>query len=40
MIKILQEKVLNAIYLSWFRYYTSKENDTPNVYSNEPSINW
>ena len=39
MIKILHEKMLNAIYLCWFHNDTSEENNSLNGHSNEPWIN-
>ena len=39
MIKILHEKMLNAIYLYWFHNDTLAENNSLNGHSNEPWIN-
>ena len=39
MIKILLEKMLNAIYLYWFHNDTTEENTSLNVHFNEPWIN-
>ena len=36
MIKILHEKMLNAIYLYWFYNDTLEENNSLNGHSNEP----
>ena len=36
MIKILHEKILNAIYLYWFHNDTLAENNSLNGHSNEP----
>ena len=39
MIKILHEKMLNAMYLSWFYNDILAENNSLNDHSNEPWIN-
>ena len=39
MIKILHEKMLNAIYFYWFHNDTSEKNNSLNGHSNEPWIN-
>ena len=39
MIKILHEKMLNAIYLYWFHNDTLAENNSLNGHSNQPWIN-
>ena len=39
MIKILHEKMLNAIYLYWFHNDTLAENNALNGHSNQPWIN-
>ena len=39
MIKILHEKMLNAIYLYWFHNDALAENNSPNGHSNKPWIN-
>ena len=39
MIKILHEKMLNAIYLYWFHNGTLAEDDSLNGHSNKPWIN-
>ena len=39
MIKILHEKMLNAIYLYWFHNDTLAENKSLNGYSKKPWIN-
>ena len=39
MIKFLQKKMLNAIYLNWFHNETLVENKSLNGHSNEPWIN-
>ena len=36
MIKIMHEKMLNAIYLYWFHNDTLAENNSLNGHSNEP----
>ena len=36
VIKTLQEKMLNAIFLYWFHNGTSEENNSLNGHSNEP----
>ena len=39
IIKILHEKMLNAIYLYWFHNDVSEENNSLNGHSSEPWIN-
>ena len=39
MIKIVHEKMLNAIYLYGFHNDTLAENNAPNGHSNQPWIN-
>ena len=39
MFKILHEKMLNAIYLNWFRKAASEKNNSLDGHSNEPWIN-
>ena len=39
MIKILHEKMLNALYLYWYDNDTLAENSSLNGYSNETWIN-
>ena len=39
MIKILQEKILSAVYSYWFRNDTSEKNNLLNGHSNEPWMN-
>ena len=39
MIKIMHEKMLNAIYLYWFHNDTLAENSSLNGHSNEPGKN-
>ena len=39
MIKILHEKMLNAIYFYWLHNDISEENNSQNDHSNEPWIN-
>ena len=39
MIKIVHEKMLNAIYLYWLHNNTSEENKSLNGHSNDPWAN-
>ena len=39
MIKILHEKMLDAIYLDWLHNDTSEKKNSKNGYSNKPWIN-